>query len=124
MSARDPRIDACIAAAEPFARPILEHLRALVHEACPGVEETLKWRMPTFVAHGSILCTMAAFGNTSAADALYENLGCAVPAGRGRGPDVVAFSGLPGPICDPLCKRGGRNDRGIYRSASSTRNTG
>jgi uncharacterized protein YdeI (YjbR/CyaY-like superfamily) len=61
MSARDPRIDAYIAAAEPFARPILEHLRALVHESCPGVEETLKWRMPAFVAHGAILCTMAAF---------------------------------------------------------------
>lgn len=61
MTAGDPRIDAYIAAAEPFARPILEHLRALVHEACPEVEETLKWRMPTFVAHGAILCTMAAF---------------------------------------------------------------
>lgn len=61
MSARDPRIDAYIAAAEPFARPILEHLRALVHDSCPEVEETLKWRMPAFVAHGAILCTMAAF---------------------------------------------------------------
>ncbi len=61
MSARDPRIDAYIAAAEPFARPILEYLRALVHESCPEVEETLKWRMPAFVVHGGILCTMAAF---------------------------------------------------------------
>jgi uncharacterized protein YdeI (YjbR/CyaY-like superfamily) len=61
MSARDTRIDAYIAAAEPFARPILEHLRALVHDSCPEVEETLKWRMPAFVAHGAILCTMAAF---------------------------------------------------------------
>jgi hypothetical protein len=61
MSSRDPRIDAYIANAAEFARPILEHLRALVHEACPEVEETLKWRMPTFLCGGAILCTMAAF---------------------------------------------------------------
>jgi hypothetical protein len=26
-----------------FAKPILRHLRKLVHEACPDTEETLKW---------------------------------------------------------------------------------
>lgn len=60
-SHHDPRIDAYIARAEPFARPILEHVRALVHEACPAVEETLKWGMPSFVHAGAILCSMAAF---------------------------------------------------------------
>jgi uncharacterized protein YdeI (YjbR/CyaY-like superfamily) len=59
--ARDPRIDAYIERAAPFARPILEHVRALVHEACPDVEETIKWGMPTFVHAGGILCGMAAF---------------------------------------------------------------
>lgn len=58
---RDPRIDAYIAKAEPFARPILEHVRALVHEGCPEVEETIKWGMPSFVHAGGILCGMAAF---------------------------------------------------------------
>lgn len=57
----DPRIDAYIANAAPFAQPILAHVRAVVHEACPDVQETLKWRMPTFVHAGSILCSMAAF---------------------------------------------------------------
>lgn len=57
----DPRIDAYISKAQPFARPILEHLRALVHKAVPGVEETLKWGMPTFMSHGAILCGMASF---------------------------------------------------------------
>lgn len=61
MGERDPRIDACIAKAEPFARPILEHLRALVHEACPDADETIKWGMPFFVAGGTPLCHMAAF---------------------------------------------------------------
>ena len=58
---RDPRIDAYIDRAAPFAQPILAHARALVHEACPEVEETIKWGMPTFVHAGSILCGMAAF---------------------------------------------------------------
>ena len=59
--ARDPRIDAYIERAAPFAQPILRHVRALVHEACPTVGETIKWGMPTFVHAGAILCGMAAF---------------------------------------------------------------
>ncbi|WP_036165671.1 YdeI/OmpD-associated family protein [Noviluteimonas dokdonensis] len=58
---RDPRIDAYIDKQADFARPILEHVRALVHEACPDVEETMKWSMPTFMYGGAILCGMAAF---------------------------------------------------------------
>lgn len=58
---RDPRIDAYIAQAEPFARPILEHVRALVHEGCPDVQETIKWGMPSFMHAGAILCGMASF---------------------------------------------------------------
>lgn len=61
MVVRDPRIDAYIARSAEFARPILEHVRALMHEVCPEVEETLKWGMPTFVYADGILCTMAAF---------------------------------------------------------------
>ena len=61
MGERDPRIDAYIAKAEPFARPILEHLRALVHATCPDADETIKWGMPFFVSGGASLCHMAAF---------------------------------------------------------------
>jgi uncharacterized protein YdeI (YjbR/CyaY-like superfamily) len=60
MAAKDPRIDAYIEKAAPFARPILRKIRATVHAACPGVQEDLKWRHPAFVHHG-ILCGMAAF---------------------------------------------------------------
>ncbi len=58
---RDPRVDAYIARSAPFARPVLRHLRALVGEACPEAEETIKWGMPAFVSGGKILCGMAAF---------------------------------------------------------------
>ncbi len=57
----DPRVDAYIAARADFARPILEHLRAMIHEACPEAEETLKWSMPSFMWRGKILAGMAAF---------------------------------------------------------------
>jgi len=60
-SSFDPRVDAYIDNAADFAKPVLQHLRAVVHRACPEVEETLKWRMPTFMYRGSILCGMAAF---------------------------------------------------------------
>jgi hypothetical protein len=51
---RDPRIDAYIRKAAPFARPILTRLRAVVHTACPDVEETLKWGHPTFMYKGML----------------------------------------------------------------------
>jgi uncharacterized protein YdeI (YjbR/CyaY-like superfamily) len=60
MATRDKRVDAYIAKSADFARPILTHIRAVVHTACPDVEETLKWGMPTFMYHG-ILCNVGAF---------------------------------------------------------------
>jgi len=56
----DPRIDAYIARSAPFAQPILQHLRRLIHKAVPDVEETMKWSFPHFDHHG-IMCSMAAF---------------------------------------------------------------
>jgi uncharacterized protein YdeI (YjbR/CyaY-like superfamily) len=56
----DPRIDAYIDKAAPFAKPILQHIRALVHTTCPDATETIKWGMPFFEYKG-IICNMAAF---------------------------------------------------------------
>jgi uncharacterized protein YdeI (YjbR/CyaY-like superfamily) len=60
MPRKDARIDAYIAKAQPFARPILKHIRATVMSASPVLEETLKWGHPSFMHHG-IVCGMAAF---------------------------------------------------------------
>lgn len=57
----DPRIDDYIAGRAAFARPILRHLRAAVHRACPAAEETIRWSMPSFSYKGRILAQMAAF---------------------------------------------------------------
>lgn len=56
----DPRFDDYIEKSAEFARPILRHLRELVHRGFPGIEETMKWGMPTF-EHRGIVCHMAAF---------------------------------------------------------------
>ena len=61
MPGNDRRIDAYILNAEKFAQPVLNHLRELVHVACPGVQETMKWSFPHFEYNGSILCSMASF---------------------------------------------------------------
>lgn len=61
MGKPDTRIDAIIADSADFAKPILRHIRKLVHKGCPKAEETLKWGMPHFMYDGEILCGMAAF---------------------------------------------------------------
>ncbi|GAB2584729.1 YdeI/OmpD-associated family protein [Dyella jejuensis] len=61
MARRDPRVDAYIAQSADFAGPVLEHIRAVVHAACPEVEESIKWRCPHFLYHGTLMCSMAAF---------------------------------------------------------------
>lgn len=61
MPATDKRIDAYIGKSEPFAQPVLTHLRKVIHEACPGVTETIKWGFPHFEYKGEIVCSMASF---------------------------------------------------------------
>jgi len=58
---RDKRIDAYIARQQPFAQPILAHIRERVHAALPEAEETLKWGAPSFTLAGKIVLMMAAF---------------------------------------------------------------
>lgn len=61
MGKMDPKVDAYIAKAKPFAQPILEHLRELMHKACPEVEESMKWSQPFFSYKGTILANMSGF---------------------------------------------------------------
>jgi hypothetical protein len=67
MSKNDTRVDAYIARSAPFAKPILTHLRKLIHANCPSVEETIKWGFPHFMYKGPadrqprVLCSMASF---------------------------------------------------------------
>jgi len=60
MQNHNPQVDAYIAAAAPFAQPILRRLRKLFHQAHPGIAEEMKWNTPHFV-YGGIVASMAAF---------------------------------------------------------------
>jgi hypothetical protein len=48
MPKTDPRVNAYIAKAHPFAKPILIRFRKAVHAGCPDVTETMKWSFPHF----------------------------------------------------------------------------
>ncbi|WP_443939769.1 YdeI/OmpD-associated family protein [Pedobacter sp. MW01-1-1] len=58
----NPETDLYIDKAAAFAKPILNHIRMLVHSADPRIQETKKWGMPFFEYKGTI-CHMAAFKN-------------------------------------------------------------
>ena len=60
MATKDPQVDSYIAEAGAFARPIVKHLRKVIHQGCPTAVETIKWGCPFFDYHG-LLCGFAAF---------------------------------------------------------------
>jgi hypothetical protein len=60
MSKHDPRVDAYVTKAADFAKPILRHIRKLVHAECPDATESIKWGSP-FYEHKGILLATAAF---------------------------------------------------------------
>jgi uncharacterized protein YdeI (YjbR/CyaY-like superfamily) len=57
---KNPAVDTYIARAQPFARPILEKVRAAFHKGCPELEEKIKWGVPSFEYKG-MMGGMAAF---------------------------------------------------------------
>ena len=57
----DPKVDAYIDKAQPFAQPILTHLRKVLHKGCPEMQEAIKWSHPFFLYRGTIVAHMAAF---------------------------------------------------------------
>ncbi len=99
----DARIDAYIAEAAEFARPILKHLRQLVHQACPKVEETMKWSHPNFVYGGKILCNLAAFKSHCSFGFWHQDLAAVIArdggqaeAAMGQFGRITSLADLPG----------------------------
>ena len=95
MGKKDPRVDAYIAKSADFARPILKHLREIVHRGCPDVVETIKWGMPAF-EHRGILGGMAAFKEHCAFN-LWKGslLGAGNREAMGQFGRIAAISDLP-----------------------------
>jgi uncharacterized protein YdeI (YjbR/CyaY-like superfamily) len=88
MGRRDARVDAYIAKAADFAKPILTHVREVVHASCPDVEEAMKWSFPHFMYKG-MLCSMAAF-KEHAAFGLWKG---SLVLGRGKEADAMGQFG-------------------------------
>jgi len=61
MGEKDKRVDEYITKSQSFAKPILKHLRELVHKACQDCDEKMKWSFPHFDYLGEMMCSMAAF---------------------------------------------------------------
>ena len=94
---REPRIDAYIANAQPFARPILEKVRERVHAVVADVEEAMKWSHPTYCRNGKIMVGTAAFKEHAAVNFWRgQELGLETKAGAmGQLGKLTSVSDLP-----------------------------
>ncbi len=103
-------IDARIAELGDWRGQALAHVRALIHEALPDVEETWKWRGTPVWEHNGILCTgesykqavKLTFANGAALPdpkqlfnaSLEGNTRRAIDIHEGAMPDATAFKAL------------------------------
>jgi uncharacterized protein YdeI (YjbR/CyaY-like superfamily) len=86
-------VDAYLAKAQPFAQPVLKHLRELVHRGCPEVEETIKWSRPFFEYRGSIFCNMSAFKEHCSFGFWGEEIGAVLREAKVLRPDGMGSLG-------------------------------
>jgi uncharacterized protein YdeI (YjbR/CyaY-like superfamily) len=103
---REPRIDAYIAKAQPFARPILEKVRERVHAVMPDVEEAMKWSHPTYLRNGKIVLGTAAFKEHAAVNFWRgQELGLKRPGGSmGQLGKLTSVDDLPKDLDEMIAK--------------------
>jgi uncharacterized protein YdeI (YjbR/CyaY-like superfamily) len=89
----NPKVDVYIAKAKPFAKPILDYLRELVHTACPDVVETIKWSRPFFEHRGMILGNMSAFNEHCSFGFWGEEIGAVLRNAKLLQPDAMGSLG-------------------------------
>lgn len=127
----NPRVDAYIAQAKPFAQPILIHLRELVHKACPSVEETIKWSRPFFEHKGAIIGNMSAFKEHCSFGFWGEEIGAVLreagvvkEEGMGTLGRITSVKDLPAnkQLLDWIKQAVGFIDSGNYTSPIAARN--
>ena len=102
MGTRDPRIDAYIAKQRDFAKPILTHIRVVVHAACPDVEKTLKWSSPHFEYTRGMMCGMAAFNEHAIFGFWKGALIEGVSPNRNSGGEAMGEASVPGALAAAL----------------------
>lgn len=119
MASHDPRVDAYIKKSADFAQPILEHIRAIVHAACPEVEETIKWGFPHFDYNGAMMCSMAAFKQHCSFGFWQRKdvVGAQAEEGMGQFGKITTIKDLPGKreLTSYIRKAMALNDAGIKK---------
>ncbi|RDS85610.1 YdeI/OmpD-associated family protein [Dyella psychrodurans] len=119
MASHDPRVDAYIRKSADFAQPILEHIRTVVHAACPEVEETIKWGFPHFDYKGSMMCSMAAFKQHCSFGFWQRKdvVGAQAEQGMGQFGKITTLKDLPGKreLTGYIRKAMALNDAGIKK---------
>ncbi|RST31981.1 hypothetical protein HMF7854_14885 [Sphingomonas ginkgonis] len=94
---RSAAVDDYVAAAPPFARSILEHVRGRVHALVPDAEEAIKWAKPAYLVGGRILLVTAAFKAHAALS--FWRAGTALPnaetSAMGQFGRLTALADLP-----------------------------
>ncbi len=129
-SSFDPRVDAYIAKARPFAQPILFEIRELVHKACPSVVETMKWSRPFFEYKSAIVGNMSAFNEHCSwgfwgeeISAVLREMDVLKPGAMGSLGRLTTVKDLPPKkqMIDVLKKAVGFIDRGEYTSPIAAR---
>lgn len=88
-----PQVDTYIGKAAGFAQPILRHVRALVHEVGPEIQETLKWGFPHFVREEAIVCSMAAFKAHCVVGFWHQEMEKRIAKERGTTNDAMGLLG-------------------------------
>jgi hypothetical protein len=92
----DPRVDAYIEKSAPFAQPILQHFRKVVHDTAPDASETIKWGMPFFEYRGRPVAMMAAF-KAHAGIGIFDGSSMAGGDGMGQFGKLASVADLPDP---------------------------
>jgi uncharacterized protein YdeI (YjbR/CyaY-like superfamily) len=118
MAGKDSRVDAYVKKAQPFARPILTHLRKLVHQACPDAKENIRWGSP-FFDHDGMMCFMAAFKEHAVFGFWKGKLlfGKEDPGAMGHFGRITSLKDLPGDkqLIGYIKKAAELNDRGVQK---------
>lgn len=124
MGDRSLKVDAYIENAKPFAQPVLEHLRDLMHRGCPEVEEAMKWSQPFFLYRGTILANMAGFREHCNFGFWDKNMAEELRNG-GEGPlrRITSVKDLPADsqLLAWIRKTAAHVDRGEYKSPMAAR---
>jgi hypothetical protein len=127
MGAKDPRVDAYIEKSAEFARPILRHIRKVVHAGCPEVQETMKWSFPHFEYKG-ILCSMASFKSHCAfgfwkGSPLGQDVGKGTEPAMGQFGRISSLADLPGEkaLLALVKQAAALNDEGVRAPARMAR---